>query len=230
MLEALIFDFDGIIVDSEALHMVSFQQILKERYDIDLSREEYYQRYLAYNDVESFRLALTEGGRAVGEPLLAELSQAKTQLVHELFATELEPMPGALELIRAAREAGLGVGICSGAWRDEVEEGSRIAGVLELVQVIVSANDVPTSKPDPAGYRLARQRLCEALGHELPGEHCVAIEDAPAGVVAARAAGLHTLAVTTSTERIHLAHADRVVSSLEDVTLDDLRALTQKTT
>ncbi len=225
MLQALIFDFDGVVVDSEPVHCAGFQAILKDRYDIDITLNDYYERYLAYTDAEAFGIILCDHGRDLDAATLAELIEAKTALVHEMFRRDIRALPGAVELMASARQAGLAVAICSGALRDEIELAARAVGALQHVQLIVSAEDVPAGKPDPAGYRLARRRLAETLGQELPDGACVAIEDAPAGIVAARGAGLAVLAVTTSTQPDQLAGANRVVTSLADVTLDDLRQL-----
>lgn len=225
MLEAIIFDFDGVVVDSEPLHMAGFQQVLKDRYGIELEREEYYDRYLAFTDLEAFEQILTDHGRRFDEQTIAELIEQKTALMHELLEAGAEALPGVVDLMRSARAAGLAVGICSGALRGEIELAAGAVGALPYVQRIVSAEDVDAGKPHPQGYRLARRQLAELTGRELPPEHCVAVEDAPAGIVAAKAAGLRVLAVTTSMGRDALSRADRIVSSLESVTLDDLRAI-----
>ena len=224
-IEALIFDFDGVVVDSEPIHCDCFRQVMKAEYGLDFTRETYFQRYLAYTDAECFHAMLEEHDKPCDAQVIARLTARKTQLVHQAFATSIPPMAGVVELMRQARSAGLAVGICSGALRSEIEAAARTVGARPFVQIIISAEDVQVGKPDPAGYMLARAQLSRCVGRELPGAQCLAIEDAPAGIRAAKAAGLRVLAVTNSLGKQQLAAADRVVDSLADVTIAELHQL-----
>lgn len=225
MLRALIFDFDGVVVDSEPFHMAGFLAVMQEQYGVSFTEREYYEQYLAYSDADGFRRMLADRGIGFDEPTIARLVGLKSERLQRMLACDTRALPGAVELMRSAREAGVGVGICSGALRCEIELAARSAGALEFVQTIVSADDVPVGKPDPTGYRLARRKLAEALGGELSAEQCVVIEDAPAGIAAGKAAGMKVLAVANSAPPAKLAAADRIVASLAEVTLEDLGAL-----
>jgi sugar-phosphatase len=123
----------------------------------------------------------------------------------------LEPMPGAVHLVRSIATAGIPLGLVTSAGRRYAEESLVDLGVRELFAVVVTAEDVTAGKPDPEGYRGA----CRALG--LPTAACVVFEDAPAGVAAAKAAGCYCVAVTTSHQAAELTAADRVVPDLTSV-------------
>jgi beta-phosphoglucomutase len=118
------------------------------------------------------------------------------------------------------------LGICSGALRSDIEhmlDGSELKGAFD---VIVSANDVTKGKPDPQGFLLAHRRLGEKLGRPLQAGRCVVIEDSYWGLQAAGLAGMKRIAVTHTYPAEQLApHAERVVNSIQQVTISDLEAL-----
>jgi beta-phosphoglucomutase len=221
MPDALVFDFDGVVVDSEPLHMRAFQQVLRP-VGIELTREQYYAHYIGFDDRDCFAHVLTDNGQAVKPELVLRLTGEKSQIVRELMEKEIRPLPGALELMKAAQADHCGVAICSGAQRAEIEFAGRTVGAMQYVQVIVSANDVSRGKPDPEGYRKAVAELSRKLSRPLDPKRCWAIEDAPAGIVAAKAAGCRVVAVTNSYAADGLKDADRVVASLTEVRLAEL--------
>lgn len=223
-MDALIFDFDGVVVDSEPIHLAAFQKVLAT-VGVPLTREEYYRKYLGFDDHDCFGAALAAAGRTFDETQLAGLIRQKTLLVQEAFAESIRPLPGATELIRSAAVAGLPVGVCSGALREEIELASRTVGVMDCFGVIVSARDVKRGKPDPEGYRLTVARLSEAVGRALAPGRCVVVEDSPAGIEAAKSLGMKVLAVTNSYDAAALLAADRVVDSLAAVTVESLARL-----
>jgi len=222
-LDAIVFDFDGVVVDSEPIHLVCFRRVL-EPVGIKLSREDYYGKYLGYDDHDCFAAVSRDSGVPLSEPQIAELLAAKTEMVKRALSESIRPQPGAAELIQAAAES-VPLGICSGALRDEITLAAEAVGVLEHFMVVVAAQDVPRGKPDPAGYLLAMRRLAEATGRQLAAGRCVAVEDAPAGIAAAKAAGMKVLAVTSSYPADALHEADRIVNSLADVSVGDMETL-----
>ena len=223
-LDALIFDFDGVVVDNEPVHLRCFQQVLQPL-GVELTRADYYARYLGYDDHDCFATVLRDQGRDYTEALLAELTERKTLAIKRAYAESVQPQPGAVELIRSAAAAGLPLAVCSGALRDEIDLAARTVGVADCFRLIVSAADVARGKPDPEGYRLALNRLTGACGRTLAAGRCVVVEDAPAGIQAAKGAGMNVLAVTTSYPAADLAAADRIVNSLADVSLQTLEEL-----
>jgi len=223
-LDALIFDFDGVVADSESIHFATFRRVLESR-GYKLTPEDYYTRYIGYNDHDAFLEAIGVQGGSTAEADIAEMTARKTAMVKRAFAESIQPLPGAVELIRSAVAAGVPVAVCSGALREEIELASRKIGVLESFTVIVAAQDVRRGKPHPEGYELARGRLSAATGRKIAAARCVAVEDAPAGIDAARGAGMRVLAVTNSYPASALKAADRVVGSLKDVTTAALEKL-----
>jgi HAD superfamily hydrolase (TIGR01509 family) len=223
-LRAVIFDFDGVVVDSEPVHMAAFAEVLRS-VGVELARRDYYGKYLGFDDHDCFHAALVAAGQAASERRIARLIARKTALVKRLYRRGVRALGGAVRLVREASAAGLPVGVCSGALREEIELAARGLGVREHFRVIVSAHDVKRGKPDPEGYRLARRRLGEAVGRRIPASGCVVVEDSPAGIQAARSAGMRVLAVTNSYPAPALRLADRVVTSLTTVRLATLEAL-----
>jgi beta-phosphoglucomutase len=225
-LHAIIFDFDGVVVDSEPIHLWGFQQVLSDL-GVELSENDYYGKYLGFDDHDCLAAALTAGGMRYSETLLKELTARKTELIQQAYGESVRPLPGAAGLICGAAAEGVALGVCSGALRKEIELASRTVGVWDHFDAVVAAEDVSKGKPDPEGYALTLRRLGEALGRSIEPARCVVVEDSPAGIEAARRAGLRVLAVTNSYPRDALASADRAVGSLEEVSLADLAALAQ---
>jgi beta-phosphoglucomutase len=222
--DALVFDFDGVVVDSEPIHLKCFRKVLG-RIGVRLTSREYYGEYLGYDDHDCFAAVAADRGLSLSESRIARMIAAKTALVRRAFANAISALPGAVELIRSAAEAGIPVAVCSGALREEIKLAARTVGALAHLAVIISAEDVSRGKPDPAGYRLTLEALAAACGRELVAGRCVAVEDSPAGIEAAARAGMKTLAVTNSYPRSRLRRADRIVSSLSEITLEQLERL-----
>jgi beta-phosphoglucomutase len=222
--DALIFDFDGVVVDSEPIHLACFRRVLAGA-GIALSREDYYSKYLGYDDRDCFLAVAREHGITLEKSRLETMIAAKTTLVQQELSRSTKPLPGAVELIRSASAERLPVAVCSGALRREIELASKAIGVLECFTVIISAEDTTAGKPDPQGFRLTIQRLSAACGHAIRPARCVAVEDSPAGIQAAQTAGLKVLAVANSYPPDRLQSAQRVVSSLAEVTLAGLESL-----
>jgi beta-phosphoglucomutase len=228
MLQAIIFDFDGVVIDSEPIHLDCFRRVLRQRYGVEITDQEYYERYIAYSDAESFEHMAADHGLTLTERDIRDLVADKTVLVQEVLRRGVTPLPGAAELMRAGAKAGLAVGVCSSAARKEIELPLGGMKLLQHVQVIVAAEDVTRSKPDPACYDLTRRRLGELAGKELSPRGCIAIEDSPGGVAAARGAGMTVLAVTNTVSADKLHQAQRVVKSLAEVDVDALRGLAEE--
>lgn len=223
-MDAILFDFDGVIVDSEPIHLAAFQQVLGQQ-GLTLSREDYYSRYLGYDDRDCFGAVGRDKGKPFAAKQIAEMTAAKTQIVQDALAESIQAMPGAVELISAAAEASVPLAICSGALRGEIVQAARTVGVLGMFPTIIAAEDVQRGKPDPQGYRLAAEALSADLARPVRHERCVVVEDSPAGIEAGKALGMKVLAVTNSYEAQVLAAADRVVDSLAEVTLESLETL-----
>jgi len=223
-LDALIFDFDGVIVDSEPVHLATFQETLRSE-GIELSSEDYYDKYLGFDDYDCFKAVGADNGKPFSDEEVRRLTEAKTQLVLRDFQTSVKSLPGAVDLIRRIAETGTPLAICSGSLRREIEVASEAIGVRDCFKTIVAAEDVQSGKPDPEGYRLAIEQLAPFAPNGPRAAKTVVIEDSPAGIESAIACGAKVLAVSTSYPESELTAANRTVASLAEVTLADLDEL-----
>lgn len=223
-MDAAIFDFDGVVVDSEPVHFARFRDVLAT-IGLELTEADYYDKYLGYDDHDCLLISAGDRGVELSELQIADLTAAKTKLVQQTFRESIQALPGAVALIRAIHAASVPLAICSGALRDEIILASRTIGVLDCFQIIVAAKDVARGKPDPEGYLAARAQLAGAGGKDLRPQRCLVVEDSPAGIEAGKAAGMKVLAVATSYPAAELTAADRVVNSLADVTIAELEEL-----
>ena len=219
MLSAIIFDFDGIIVDSEPLHFQAFNQLLAPE-GKEISWEEYCQVYIGFDDRDVFRHAFRVHGESISPPVLKKMIQEKATLFQAFIRNEkATPLSGAVELIQSIPPA-LPVALCSGALQSDILPILEKLRIKNCFKQIVSAEDTAISKPDPAPYLLT----CKKLALENPAT-AVAIEDTPAGILSAKGAGLKVLAVTNSYDRKFLMEADAVTDSLEEVSINMLEDL-----
>ena len=223
MLNAVIFDFDGIIVDTEPLHYKAFQELLVPL-GLGYSWEEYLDRYIGFDDRDAFREAFRVHGRALSDQELKELIHGKAEAFLEIVSGGVAPYPGVVELIRSI-SGNLPLALCSGALKSDIEPILAQLGLTDAFDVRVTADEVAASKPDPESYRLAVQRLQERFPGKVNAADSIAIEDTPAGIASATGAGLKVFAVTNSYPRERLTGAWRVVNSLAGVDLEGLRLL-----
>ena len=223
-LHAIVFDFDGVIADSERLHLRSYQEILAPQ-GITISTEDYLQKYLGYDDVGVFKAVGRDYDVPMDAQRVAELIAAKGEKYESLAAAGEMLFPGAANFIRAAA-AQVPIAIASGALTHEIEDVLERSGLLPLFPVIVGADQTQRSKPHPDPYQTAFDRLRAHSGKDLVAWRTVAIEDSKWGLVSARKADLRCVAVTNTYPAAELREdAELVVSGLDTLTLDALDAL-----
>lgn len=227
MLRAILFDFNGVLVDDEPIHQAVFGRVLgEERIELDPAR--YRRELVGVDDRAGFRAVLERAGRPAPPEVVARLVARKAAYYQEEIRRGGYPyFPGALELVRAAAAARLRLGVVTGALRAEVEGALRQAKLDAPFHVLVTAEDMATGKPDPEGYQraLAELNADPPLPARLIHPHeVVAIEDTPAGLVAAVGAGLRTVAVAQTYGPVELAGAEWVVGSISELSLPRLRA------
>jgi beta-phosphoglucomutase len=222
-LQAIVFDFDGVIANSEPLHLLAFQQVLTEE-GIELTAHDYFHRYLGYDDVGMFETLARDRGLEMNGESVAALVSRKGAKMQEMLHSGSVLFPGAKEFIRKAA-AEVPIAIASGALRHEIDEIIEAAGMANLFATVVASGDTPQSKPSPAPYRLAFERLQAHAGGSLDPRRCVAIEDSRWGLESAKGAGLRCVGVTTSYPAHELKAADLVVDGLKTLTLQRLDAL-----
>ncbi|MHC4728208.1 MAG: HAD family hydrolase [Planctomycetota bacterium] len=231
MFKAVIFDFDGVITDSEILHFRAFNQVLGQ-YGIELTKQEYYKTYLGFNDADCYGLLIHQGLLKAEHEQIGNLIEEKKQIYKELAKTEGKMIEGVRDFLTLLEENSIPMSICSGSLLTEVEMVLEDTGLRHLFEVIVSGEQVRKGKPDPEGFLLTLKRLNnnvtlrpdENQNHILPSE-CIVIEDSHWGLEAAKAAGMHTIAVTNSYGAEQLSMAEKIVNQLNELSIDSLQQL-----
>jgi beta-phosphoglucomutase len=214
MLRAILFDFDGVIVLSEPLHYAAFAEVF-ERHGVTLSERTYYERYLSLTDREAVARVIEDFGRRDLESRAPALLDEKIATMSQRIERGVPFCPG-IEPFVAAAASRSPLAIVSAAIRDEIEAILAPTKLRDRFMAIVSADDVRAGKPDPEGYRLGIERLRGRVAGLVPSE-CLAIEDSPNGIAAAKGAGLRVLALPHTRPTAELADADFVVDRYADV-------------
>jgi beta-phosphoglucomutase len=211
---ATFLDYDGVLVDSEPVHLAAFNDVLRE-HELYITEREYKEKYLSLDDASVFRTVLSRGGRTLREEDVRLAVAAKHPRFLERFADAFRAFPGAVQLVERRARRGI-VGVVSGALGEEIELGLERLGVRQHVSFIVSAESTHASKPDPAPYTLAVRELAK-LGH---ADGTVVVEDSVGGVLSAKNAGLRCVAVahTYSARELEKVGADAVVADLAGLT------------
>ena len=227
MLRAILFDFDGVILDSEDLHYEAFRRVFEEE-GFSITREVYYRSCLGFNDVECIRWGLGETEKLDGPGALKELTRRKSVYYDRLLENQMRFFPGVSDFIRAAAKQ-YPLAVASMALRREIEFTLKKASLSDLFCVIVSGEDVEKTKPDPEAYQKALSRLNAHLSLEparsIRASECLVIEDSAAGIGSAKAAGMRVLGLAHTEDAARLKEADRVLPSLEGVSLEDVEPL-----
>jgi beta-phosphoglucomutase len=220
-IRAVLFDFNGVIIDDERVHMELFQEILASE-GIPLTEEDYWRDYLGMDDRGCFAGAWRAAkGQEIPDDRLDLFVAVKAAEYQKRLAAGLPLYPGVPELVRSL-SARYPLGIVSGALRPEIEGTLGRSGLLADFPLIVSAEDTEKGKPDPEGYIIAFGRLKD-LGFAGEPGHVLVIEDSFQGVEAARKAGMKTFAVSHTYPADMLKEADRVFGRIGEIRLEDVR-------
>ena len=223
MIQAVFFDFNGVIIDDEPLQMKAYQEILG-REGLTLTEADYYGS-LGMDDVTFLRSAYARAERELTDESLGRLVEAKTAAHRKLIEGGLPLFPGVVTFIKAVARR-YAVGLVSMARRGEIDYVMERAALAPAFEVIVSAEDATACKPDPSCYNNGLELLNRKRGeaHVIPlrPDECLVVEDAPPGILSARGAGMRTLGVTNtvSDKALRDAGADCVTRSLFDWTPD----------
>jgi beta-phosphoglucomutase len=225
MIKAILFDFNGVIIDDERLQMAAYQQVLQE-HGIELTEAQYFGS-LGMDDRTFVRTALERAGKLSVETEAAVL-KAKSGVHRKMIEEELPLFPGIVTFLKAcARHFALG--LVSMADKNEINYVFERARLWKLFSVIISADDVKVCKPDPACYSQGLEKLNEKRREvrQLPllARECLVVEDSPPGIQSGKAAGMQTLAVTNtvSEPELRVVGADIVTASLADWNPDAVR-------
>ncbi len=216
MIRGIVFDFDGVIANSEPLHLRAFQDVLAET-GLTLSGPDYYARYLGFDDAGVFRAVGEDRGQAFAPDTIATLVSRKAERLETLEREQTLLFPGAAETVRRLAES-FPLAIASGALGHEIRRTLDRERLTASFRAIVAAEDTAASKPAPDPYLAAVARLGTAIGRRLDAHECVAVEDSRWGLASARAAGLHTVAITHSYPASELPGADMIIDHLAALT------------
>jgi len=216
---ALIFDFDGVLADTEELHCAAFQ-VAAAGVGITLVRDDYFQRYLGLPDRDCLAALCAQAGRRVTPAELEELFVCKRGAFARV-SQDAHLYPGVADTLRRLH-ADFTLAIASGAFRDEIEPILDRAGVRHLFAAVVGADDVRTGKPSPEPFLRALDMIRHSNGATVAAEECMVIEDSPNGVQAARAAGMRCVAVTTHHDRAALATADAIIEHVTQLRAENV--------
>ena len=218
----VVFDMDGVIIESEFTHYSAICEAMGEEMD------QTYETFLSKCTGGDERFAMGRlaelSGIEYDESIFQEWSRKKAVAYQRLVGESASAMPGAVELVCSVVEK-LPIGLATGSRRSDVDAafevlaGGRLKGVF---QSIVTSDDVPKPKPDPATYA----RAVDGLG--VPPQNCLAIDDSPNGVYSAKKAGMKVLGITAIHDITSLQEADCHLPSLENLNLNDLISMFEK--
>jgi len=223
MTDVLLLDFNGVIVNDERLHFETFRDVLKTA-GVELGREEYEREFLGMgNDTIAFAKAGERSGGWEAEKI-DELVRRKSRLYRERARQSLPLVDGAAEFVRAAAKVAR-IAVVSGAWRNEVEFGLEKAGIADVIEVIVAAEEIQVGKPEPEGFLLALERLGRPQGAPLHDFRVIVIEDSLPGLEAARKLGAGCVMIASSHQRETLTGADAIWDSFAGHDVRELEPL-----
>jgi beta-phosphoglucomutase family hydrolase len=213
-IRAVIWDMDGVIVDTAPYHLKAWQEALSRR-GVKFTEADFRHSFGQRNDT-IIRSAM---GEDTSRELIEAISQEKEESFRQRIGQHIQPLPGVIALIKSLQEHGFKMALASSAPIANIELLTRSLGIDSCFQTIISDQDVTKGKPDPQGFELAARKL------GVEPTNCIVIEDAVAGVTAAKRAGMHCLAVTNTHPATSLAAADLIVDTLEAVSVHDLEEL-----
>ncbi len=212
--KAVIWDMDGVIADTAPYHLKAWQEVLQKR-GINFTEEDFRHNFGQRNDT-IIRNAL---GKEVSRDEIDTIAREKEAGFRQKIGQNIKPLPGAIKLIKSLAERGVKLALASSAPIENIQFLIIGLGVNDYFQTIVTGRDVTEGKPSPQSFLLAAQRL------GIEPKNCIVIEDAVAGVSAAKKAGMHCLAITNTHPRTSLTEADLIVDTLEEVSVNDLEGL-----
>ncbi len=212
--DAVLFDFDGVLVNSEPLHFRALQQTAAEE-KLALTEEQYYNELLGFDDRGAFRRLMELNNRQIDKPLLLKLVARKKKIAEDLiYNKQYAALPGVEETVRALWR-NYPLAICSGAMSSEIElmlEGIRLR---DCFRVIVSAEDVTVGKPDPECYLRGAERLGQRYHKRLNPRNCIVIEDAPRVIDRLKPLGFFCVGLASHTPAERFNNADVILTSLD---------------
>jgi len=213
-IKAVIWDMDGVIADTAPYHFGAWQRVLQKR-GVDFTEEDF-RRNFGQRDDTIIRNTL---GKGISQSKISAITEEKERNFRKTVRQSIKPLPGAIKLIKLLTDHEFKMALASSAPIENIRLLTEGLGINNYFQTIISGRDVPEGKPSPQGFLLAAQKL------GVEPKNCIVIEDAVAGVTAAKRAGMCCLAITNTHPRTSLIEADLIVDTLEAVNIDDLEEL-----
>jgi beta-phosphoglucomutase len=221
ILKCILFDFDGVIADTEPIHLAMFQKVLAEE-GIALSKKAYLRDYLGYDDAMCFTQVYRDKGQKLNTAKRADLIKRKSRYLKAFVKTKKVLLPGAKRVIKILAKT-YPLGIVSGALKSEIKLILKANELGTYFKFIIAAEDVKRGKPHPEGYKKGLAQMKKVFRKEnLKPSECLVIEDSHWGIQAAHAAGMQCLAVATSYPQSKLNEADWVVSGTGAIDCKDI--------
>jgi len=213
---AVIWDMDGVLADTAPHHLLAWRETFARR-DIDFTEEDFMRGFGIRNDA----IIKNTLGEQITPDEIEAIAREKETTFRRIIGQDIKPLPGALDLLKALDERGIRMAIASSTTIENIHLIIGSLGIAKYFKAVVTGHDVTKGKPSPQVFLLAAQRL------GVNPKNCIVVEDAVAGVAAAKSAGMYCVAVTNSHPREKLKQADLIVDSLEKVTVKDLEGLVQ---
>jgi len=212
--KAVIWDMDGVIADTAPYHLKAWQEVLQKR-GVNLTEEDFRHSFGQRNDT-IIRNAL---GKEVSQDEIDTIAREKEEGFRQRIRQDLKPLPGVIKLIKSLTKRRFKMALASSAPIENIQLLTRGLGINSCFHIIICDKDVTEGKPNPQVFLLAAQKL------GIEPKNCIVIEDAVAGVSAAKKAGMRCLAITNTHPRTSLTEADLIVDTLEAVSVSDLEQL-----
>ena len=207
----IIFDFDGVILDSENSHFIAFNEGLKNL-NINISEDEYYSKYISLDDRGVITNVVNDKNISVTNEEIDMIIKNKNDYFESRLIDNSKLFPGVEELIiQLSKNFVLSIG--SGANRSEIIKTLKNNNIHDYFEIIVSANEVNNPKPNPETYN----RVLDNINTDFNINEIIVIEDSPGGIEAAKSAGLKCIAITNTFDNKQLRKADIIVSNYEDI-------------
>jgi beta-phosphoglucomutase family hydrolase len=213
-IKAVIWDMDGVIADTAPYHFSAWQEVFRKR-KVSYTEEDFRHNFGLRNDTIIRNIL----GEQISQGEIDTIAREKEATFRRIIGQKVKPLPGAVELIKSLGKHGFRMAIASSAPMGNIQLITGSLGIDNCFQTIVTGQDVTEGKPSPQGFLLAAQRL------GVKPKNCIVIEDAVAGVAAAKRAGMRCLAITTNHPRENLKQADLIADTLEAITVNDLEKL-----
>ncbi|MCL0094825.1 nucleoside-diphosphate kinase, partial [Dehalococcoidales bacterium] len=212
--KAVIWDMDGVIADTAPYHLNAWQQVFQKR-GVNFTEEDFRRNFGQRNDT----IIRNTLGEETPQSEIDAIAREKERNFRQLVRQNIKPFPGAIKLIKLLKKHSFKMALASSAPIENIRLVIKGLGINNYFQSIICGGDVTKGKPSPQGFLLAAQRL------GVEPKNCIVIEDAIAGITAAKRAGMYCLAITNTHPRQSLAEADLIVDTLEEVRVSDLERL-----